>query len=47
VSYSASAVRALVLGGPAATYVWDSLAWYAVIIIVFAPLGAWLYRRAA
>lgn len=47
VSYSASAVRALVLGGPAATYIWDSLAWYAAIIIVFAPLGAWLYRRAA
>ncbi len=34
------------LGGPAATYIWESLAWYAAIIIVFAPLGAWLYRRA-
>jgi len=47
VSYSASAVRALVLGGPTATYVWDSLAWYAAIILVFAPLGARLYRRTA
>jgi ABC transporter DrrB family efflux protein len=45
VSYTASAMRALVLGGPTSTYVWESLAWYAGIIIVFAPLGAWLYRR--
>lgn len=46
VSYTASAVRALVLGGPTATYVWQSLAWFAGIIIVFAPLGAWRYHRA-
>lgn len=45
VSYTASAMRALVLGGPTSTYVWESLAWYAGIIVVFAPLGAWLYRR--
>lgn len=47
VSYTASAVRALVLGGPASTYIWQSLAWYAGIIAVFAPLGAWLYYRAS
>jgi ABC transporter DrrB family efflux protein len=45
VSYTASAMRALVLGGATSAYVWESLAWYAGIIIVFAPLGAWLYRR--
>jgi len=36
-----------VLGGPTATYVWQSLAWFAGIIIVFAPLGAWRYHRTA
>lgn len=46
VSVTASAVRACVLGGPTATYVWQALAWYVVIIAVFAPLGAWLYHRA-
>jgi ABC-2 type transport system permease protein/oleandomycin transport system permease protein len=46
VSITASAVRATVLGGPTATYVWQALAWYAGIIAVFAPLGAWLYHRA-
>jgi ABC-2 type transport system permease protein/oleandomycin transport system permease protein len=46
VSVTASAVRASVLGGPTATYVWQSLAWDAAIIAVFAPLGTWLYRRA-
>ncbi len=38
-------MRALVLGSPASSYVWESLAWYAGIIIVFAPPGAWLYQR--
>lgn len=47
VSCSAPAVRALVPGGPAATYIRGSLACCAGIILVFAPLGAWLYRRAA
>jgi len=47
VSYTASAMRALVLGGPTSTYIWESLAWYSAIIIVFAPVGARLYRRSA
>lgn len=47
VSYTAEAIRALVLGGPVATYVWQSLAWLAGIIAVFAPLGAWRYHHAA
>lgn len=46
VSVTASAVRATALGGPTATYVWQALAWYAGIILVFAPLGAWRYHRA-
>ncbi|MFG1811678.1 ABC transporter permease [Streptomyces sp. NPDC049040] len=46
VSRTAEAVRALVLGGPAATDVWQALAWDAGIVAVFAPLGVWLYRRA-
>jgi len=46
VSVTASAVRALVLGGPTSTYVWQSLAWFVGIVAVFAPLGALLYRHA-
>jgi ABC-2 type transport system permease protein/oleandomycin transport system permease protein len=46
VSVTASAVRALVLGGPTATYVWQSLAWAAGIVLVFAPLAVQRYRRA-
>src|ERR671918_2350190 len=38
VSVAASAVRALMLGGPTASYVLQSLAWIAGILIVFAPL---------
>jgi ABC transporter DrrB family efflux protein len=46
VSVTASAVRALVLGGPTASCVWQSLAWAAGIVAVFAPLAVWRYRRA-
>jgi ABC transporter DrrB family efflux protein len=45
VSVTASAVRALMIGGPTATYVLQSLAWCAGILIVFAPLAVWRYRR--
>jgi ABC-2 type transport system permease protein/oleandomycin transport system permease protein len=45
VSVTASAVRALMIGGPTATYVLQSLAWSAGILIVFAPLAVWRYRR--
>lgn len=47
VSITTSAVRATVLGGPTATYVWQSLAWFTAIIAIFAPLGAWRYHRAS
>jgi hypothetical protein len=45
VSVTASAVRALVLGGPTASYVWQVLAWAAGIILVSAPLAVRRYRR--
>ncbi|MGH2573940.1 MAG: ABC transporter permease [Actinomycetota bacterium] len=45
VSVTASAVRALVLGGPTASYVLQSMGWLAGIIIVSAPLAVWRYRR--
>ena len=46
VSVTASAVRALVLGGPTSSYVVQSLAWSAVILLVFVPLSVRRYRRA-
>jgi ABC transporter DrrB family efflux protein len=45
VSVVASAVRALILGGPTSSYVLQSLAWCAGIIVVCAPLAVWRYRR--
>jgi ABC transporter DrrB family efflux protein len=46
VSVTASAVRALVLGGPTAEYVLQSVAWSAGILLVFAPLAVRRFRRA-
>jgi ABC transporter DrrB family efflux protein len=46
VSVTASAVRALVIGGPTASYVLQSLAWCAGILVVFAPIAVRRYRRA-
>jgi ABC transporter DrrB family efflux protein len=46
VSATASAVRALCIGGPTASYVLQSLAWCAGILIIFVPLAVWRYRRA-
>lgn len=45
VSVTASAARALTLGTPAASYVVQSLAWVAGILLVFVPLSVWRYRR--
>jgi ABC transporter DrrB family efflux protein len=47
VSITVNAVRALTLGGPTGTYVWEALAWIAGILIVFATLAVRLYRRTA
>jgi ABC transporter DrrB family efflux protein len=46
VSVTASAVRALMLGGPTTSLVWRSLAWCVGILAVFAPLAVRRYRRA-
>jgi ABC transporter DrrB family efflux protein len=46
VSVTASAVRALLIGGETATYVVQSLAWIVAIIAVSAPLAVRKYRRA-
>jgi ABC transporter DrrB family efflux protein len=41
------AIRALWLGAPAGNYIWGAFVWSAVIIVVFAPLAVWRYRKAA
>jgi ABC transporter DrrB family efflux protein len=46
VSITAEAVRALTLGGPAASLVLQSLAWDIGILLVFGTLAVRLYRRA-
>jgi ABC-2 type transport system permease protein/oleandomycin transport system permease protein len=46
VSATASAVRALTIGGPTADYVWEAIAWCVGILLVFAPIAVRLYRRA-
>jgi ABC-2 type transport system permease protein/oleandomycin transport system permease protein len=46
VSVTASAVRALMLGGPTTSYVLQSLGWCTVILLVFAPIAVGRYRRA-
>jgi ABC-2 type transport system permease protein/oleandomycin transport system permease protein len=45
VSVTASAVRALMIGGPTTSYVLQSLAWCAGILLVFAPIAVRRYRR--
>ena len=46
VSLTATAVRALTIGGPASTYVLQALAWDVGILAVFGVLAVRLYRRA-
>jgi ABC-2 type transport system permease protein/oleandomycin transport system permease protein len=41
------AIRALWLGLPTGNYVWGSLVWSVVILVVFAPLAVARYRRTA
>ena len=45
VSVTASAVRALMLGGPTTSWVLQSLGWCAGILLVFAPLAVRKYRK--
>jgi len=44
-TYMVNAARALFLGIPAGNDVWLALAWTMAIILIFAPLSAWRYRR--
>ena len=46
VSVTASAARALMLGGATTSYLLQSLAWCAGLVLICAPLAVWLYRRA-
>ena len=46
VSVTASAARALTLGTPVTSYLIQSIAWIAGILLVFVPLAVWRYRRA-
>jgi ABC transporter DrrB family efflux protein len=46
VSVTASAVRALVIGGPTTSYVLQSMAWSLAIVAIAAPLAVMRYRRA-
>ena len=45
VSVTASAVRALMIGGPTTSYVLQSLAWCVGILLVFGPIAVRRYRR--
>jgi ABC transporter DrrB family efflux protein len=45
VSVTASAARALMLGTPATSYLVQSLAWIAGLLLVFIPTAVWRYRR--
>jgi ABC-2 type transport system permease protein/oleandomycin transport system permease protein len=41
------AMRSLALGGPLYTHMWESIAWLAGILAVFAPLAVRAYRNAS
>jgi oleandomycin transport system permease protein len=45
VTILADATRGLMLGGPVARPVMGSLLWAAVILVVFAPLSVWRFKR--
>ncbi len=44
-TYMVNAARALFIGTPAGNDIWLALAWTLGIIVVFAPLSVWRYRR--
>jgi ABC transporter DrrB family efflux protein len=46
VSVTASAVRALTIGGPTTANVLAAIAWCVGILVIFAPIAVRLYRRA-
>ena len=46
VSVTASAVRALLIGGPTLSFVLQSIGWSAAILVIFGPIAVRRYRRA-
>ncbi len=42
-----NAVRHLFIGAPAGNSVWGAVVWSLAILVVFAPLAVWKYRRVA
>jgi len=46
VSVTASAVRALLIGGPTLSYVLQSVGWSAAILVIFGPIAVRRYRQA-
>ena len=46
VTATTNAVRALMIGGPTAKYVWQAIGWAVVIIAVAAPIAVRRYRKA-
>jgi ABC-2 type transport system permease protein/oleandomycin transport system permease protein len=46
VTATANAVRALMIGGPTATFVWEAIVWCVAIIAVAAPFAVRKYRHA-
>jgi len=47
VSHLSDAARGLMLGGPVAEPVMWSLIWAVGIVVVFAPLSVWAFKRRA
>jgi ABC transporter DrrB family efflux protein len=45
ISITVDGIRALTLGGPTFTHVWQTLAWIAGLLLVFVPLAVRGYRR--
>jgi ABC-type multidrug transport system permease subunit len=44
VSVVVNATRALMVGGPTATLLWEALVWCIGIFVVLAPIAVWRYR---
>ena len=45
VSIVCDATRALMIGGPTATYLWEALVWCAGLLLVLIPLAVHKYRN--
>jgi AAA domain, putative AbiEii toxin, Type IV TA system len=45
ITVTVDALRALCLGGPTATAVWQAIAWIGALLVVTIPAAIWCYRR--